>query len=90
MTIQQEAYEKIMKLPEDGIKLILVMADEIARQHGIFFETNTEIENHASLLQKKKAFQNMLELREQASYPADFDYKKVLEEAINEKYNFID
>lgn len=89
MTIQQEAYEKIMKLPEDGIRRILVMADEIARQHGIFFETNVRAENKASVLQKKKAFQNMLEMREQASYPADFDYRKVMEEAINEKYNFI-
>ena len=33
MTIQQEVYEKIMRLPEDGIKLILVVADEISRQH---------------------------------------------------------
>lgn len=41
MTLQQEACEKIMKLPEDGIKLIIVMADEIARQHGISTEMNT-------------------------------------------------
>lgn len=80
MTIQQEAYEKIMRLPEDGIRLILVMADEIARQHGIFPDADIE--------KKKKAFQNMLELREQAEYPKDFDYRKVMEEAVNEKYNF--
>lgn len=36
MTIQQEVYEKIMKLPEDGIRLILVLADEIARQSGVY------------------------------------------------------
>lgn len=35
MSIQQETYEKTKKLPEDGIRLILVMADEIARQHGM-------------------------------------------------------
>lgn len=80
MTIQQEAYEKIMRLPEDGIRLILVMADEIARQHGILADGNIE--------KKKKAFQNMLKLREQSTYPRDFDYKKVMEEAVNEKYNF--
>ena len=39
MVIQQEACEKIMKLPEDGIWLILVMVDEVARQHGISTET---------------------------------------------------
>ena len=32
MTIQQEAYEKIMKLPDDGVRLIIALADEIARQ----------------------------------------------------------
>lgn len=72
MTIQQKAYEKIMKLPEDGIKLILVMADEIARQHGILFEPDGEI-NEYVLTRKKKAFQNMLEMRNNSAYPKDFD-----------------
>ncbi len=89
MTIQQEVYEKIMRLPEDGIRLILVIADEIARQQGIFADTDSEKETSASLANKKKAFQNMLEMREQSMYPKDFDYKKVMEEAIDEKYNFI-
>ncbi len=89
MTIQQEVYEKIMRLPEDGIRLILVIADEIARQQGIFADTDSEKETSALLANKKKAFQNMLEMREQSMYPKDFDYKKVMEEAIDEKYNFI-
>lgn len=88
MTIQQEACEKIMKLPEDGIRLILVMADEIARQHGILAETDDSVEKDASLARKRKAFQNMLKMREQAVYPQDFDYKKLLEEAVDEKYHF--
>lgn len=88
MTIQQEVYEKIMRLPEDGIKLILVMADEIARQHGILIETDTDKEKSSLLLKKKKAFQNLLEMREQSTFPEDFDYKKAREEAVNEKYNF--
>lgn len=89
MTIQQEAYEKIKKLPEDGIRLLLVMADEIARQHGIFFDIDTESEKNDWLENRKKVFQNMMEMREQSAYPKDFDYKKVMEEAVNEKYNFI-
>lgn len=84
MTIRQEAYEKIMKLPDDGVKLILVIADEIARQHGIIEDEDVEIEK------KKKAFERMLEMREKSTYPKDFDYKKVMEEAINEKFGFID
>lgn len=55
-----------MKLPEDGIKLILVMADEIARQHGIVYETDNETEENILLARKKKAFENMLEMREQS------------------------
>ncbi|MCI8376361.1 MAG: hypothetical protein HFI29_13165 [Lachnospiraceae bacterium] len=51
LTIQQEACEKIMKLPEDGIKLILAMADEIARQHGIVYETDSETEENILRLQ---------------------------------------
>ncbi len=85
MTIQQEACEKIMKLPEDGVRLILVMADEIARQHGISPETDTEIELNTGLIRKRKAFQNMLDMREKLTYPKEFDYRKVKEEAINEK-----
>jgi len=87
LTIQQEAYEKIMRLPEDGIRLILVLADEIARQSGVYHETIVKTEDEELLQSKKRAFQNMLEMREQSSYPKDFDYKKVMEEAINETYS---
>lgn len=87
VTIQQEVYEKIMKLPEDGIRLILVKADEIARQHGISAEAKNETEQKASIACKKKAFQNMLEMREQSTYPKNFDYRKLMESAIDEKYN---
>ena len=73
MTIQQETYEKIMRLPENDIKLILVIVDEIARQHGIIMDTEPLLTN------KKKALEKMLELREQSIYPKDFNYKKVLE-----------
>jgi hypothetical protein len=90
LTIQQEAYEKIMRLPEDGIRLILVMADEIARQHGIFYETGDNMEENMLLARKRKAFENMLEMREQSIYPENFDYKKLMEEAVSEKYNLID
>ena len=63
MTIQQEAFEKIMQLPEEGIRLILVMADEIARQRGICFKKGDEMEVNLSIARKKKAFQNMLEMK---------------------------
>ncbi len=84
MTIQQEAYEKIMKLPEDGIRLILVMADEIARQYSVSSKKNDGTEKDVLLERKKAAFQNMLKMREESTYPGDFDYKKIMEEALNE------
>lgn len=31
----------------------------------------------------------MLEMREQSAYPKDFDYKKVIEDVIDEKYNSV-
>lgn len=90
MTIQQEAVEKIMKLPEDGVRLILVMADEIARQQGILFEMDDEKKKSTSLMHRKEVFQNMLKRREQSVYPKDFDYKEALGNAINEKYGIVD
>ena len=64
------------------------MADEIARQQGVSIEADAEKEKDVSLIRRKKAFQNMLEMREELTYPKDFSYKKAVEEAINEKYNF--
>lgn len=58
-------------------------------QQGIFADTDSEKETSALLANKKKAFHNMLEMREQSMYPKDFDCKKVMGEAIDEKYNFI-
>lgn len=63
MTIQQEACEKIMRLPEDGIRLILVMADEIARQHGIFPDTNVETEAGTQLTRKKKSISRYVRIK---------------------------
>lgn len=84
MSIQQEAYEKIMKLPDDGIRLILALADEIARQEKTAQYADIERER------KKKAYQDMLQMKEQSSYPKDFDYKKIMEEAMNERFGYTD
>lgn len=94
MTLKQEACKKIMKLPEDGVRLILVIADEIARQKGILAEDNLDTktlsDKDEDLSRKQKAFQEMLKMREKLNFPKDFDYKKAVEEAVCEKYGFID
>ena len=46
------------------------------------------VEKKVPLTHKKKAFRNMLEMREELTYPKDFDYKKAVEEVVDEKYNF--
>lgn len=38
---------------------------------------------------QQEAFKNMLEMREQSAYPKDFDYRKVMGEALDKKYHFI-
>ena len=80
MTIQQEAYEKIMKLPENGIKLIIALADEISRKNSVQMSDDDVIEEN------RKIYQEMLEMKKKSKYPKNFDYKKVMEEAVNEKY----
>ncbi len=94
MTLQQEAYEKIMKLPEDSIRLFIVMADEIARQKGISSDgvsgKNTSSYTRSALdedlKRKQKAFQEMEEMREKSPFPKNFNYEKAREEAMYEKY----
>ncbi len=83
MTIQQEAYEKIMKLPDDGVRLIIALADEIARQSSFLSCMDAE------RARKKKAFQDMLDMKKQSAYPKDFDYKKVMEEVLHVNAQYI-
>lgn len=89
MTIQREAYEKIMKLPDDAVRLVIVLVDEIARQNKITVPEKEDIDNNMSLTRQKKAYQEMLEMKKKSTYPKDFDYKKAMEEAVNEKYHFV-
>lgn len=84
MTLQQEVYEKIMKLPEDSIRLFIVMADEIARQKGISSDSvsdknpssNTRSTLDEDLRRKQKAFQEMEEMRKKSPFPKNFNYEK--------------
>lgn len=80
MTLQQEAYEKIMKLPEDSIRLFIVMADEIARQKGISSVLDEDLKR------KQKAFQEMEDMRKKSPFPKDFNYEEARKEAVYEKY----
>jgi|GEM_PF-4168418 len=67
--------------------IIFVLVDEIASQSGVYHETIVKKEDEEFLQSKKRAFQNMLEMREQSSYLKDLDYKKVMEEVIAETHS---
>ena len=84
MTLRQEAYEKIAALPDNGIRLVIALADEILKQ------SNPEPVPASDADEKRAAFQNILEYRRQHPFPADFDWEKAREEAVLEKYGRFD
>ena len=84
MTLQQEAYEKIKNLPDNSIRLIIVLAEELARQQ----EPIPSVSAAEAKSQKRKAYMEMLEMKKKSKYPKNLDYKKIVQEAIYEKYGF--
>lgn len=82
MTLQQEAYEKIMKLPDDGVRLIIALADALTEQTYPSQHSNPGAEK------KKKAYQDMLEMKKRSTFPKDLDPKKIKEEALNERFGY--
>ena len=82
MTLQQEACEKILCLPDDKIRLVIVFMDEMIRQLSALRQND--------LYEKQQAYSAMTEMKRVSKYPEDFDYRKVREEAIFEKYGHID
>jgi hypothetical protein len=81
MTLQQEAYEKIKILPDDGVKMIIVIADEIAKLQNRSHSSSNKQKND-----KSQFYKDMLNMRNDLYYPNDFDYKSVVMEDITEKY----
>ena len=81
MSLQQEAYEKIMRLPDDRIRLIIALADEMIRQMSVL--------RQEELSKKHQAYEAMMEMKKVSTYPKDFDYHKEMEDALLEKYGHI-
>lgn len=84
MTLRQEAYEKMATLPDNSIRLVLALVDELLRQ-----ENANEIEM-IPVETRKRALREMMAMKEKSKYPDDFDYQNVLQEALSEKYGRID
>ena len=81
MTLQQKAYEKIMRLPEDRVRLIIALADEMIRQLSTL--------RQEELSKKRQAYEAMMEMKRVSRYPDDFDYRKERDDALLEKYGHI-
>ena len=76
MTLRQKACEKIALLPDDNVRIVLALLDEMIRQNN---EYNVDSK-------KKQAYQNILKLREQSTFPKNFNYQEILEESLAKKY----
>lgn len=75
---------------QENMSRLREFAAQMDAGDGAIHEVKLDDEKRMILARKKRAFQNMLMMRESSDYPRDFDYKKVMEEAMNEKYNRID
>ena len=76
MTLRQEAYEKIAALPDNGIRLVIALADELLKQSAA----------QPAPDEKRAAFLDAMEHRRRNPFPADIDVDKLREEAMIEKY----
>ncbi|MBR0282147.1 MAG: hypothetical protein IJQ81_11235 [Oscillibacter sp.] len=84
MTLRQEAYEKIAALPDNGIRLVIALADEILKQSAPQSAPDSDAD------EKRAAFLNIMEYGRQHPFPKDFDWEKAREEAMIEKYGRFD
>ena len=82
--LKEQAYRKIAVLSERNVRLLIALADEMIQQERVDGQADISEE------ERKKIFQEMLKMRSEHKFPVDFDYKKTLEEAIEEKYGRID
>ncbi len=83
MTLLQTTYEKIALLPNENVQTLSAIVDEMLKRNN---ETFADADKGKSREIKQKAFQTILKLREQSSFPRNFDYNEALDEALKKKY----
>ena len=84
MTLRQEAYNKIDALSDNGIRLVIALADEILKQ------SNPQPAPASDADVKRAAFRDIMEYGRRNPFPKDFDWEKAREEAMIEKYGRFD
>ena len=82
MTLKQEAYALIDTLPDDDSLLFFI--DMIKRFRAI--TKNNDSDESLNNDAKRKAFLHMEEMKKNNPFPKDYDYARVIEEAVTEKY----
>ena len=87
MTLQQEAYAKIACLPENSIRLVIALVDEMLKQSSQ--QPASTVSTNAGDT-ARSAFQEAMEYRRLHPFPKDMDWEKLREEAVAEKYGRFD
>ena len=82
--LKEQAYRKISALSTRNVRLLIALADEMIQQEN--FGERSDMPGE----ERQKLFREMLMMRSRQKFPADFDYRKTLEAALEEKYGRLD
>lgn len=84
MTVRQEAYDMIDKLPDDDSVRFFI---EMMRQFNIVAKKTKQRTGAQEILtEKREAFLHMEELKKKYPFPKDYDYEQVRRVAMEDKY----
>lgn len=84
MTLRQEAYSMIDSLPDDDS--IQFFIDMIKQFNSVVKKKEKLQEKSYEISEKRQAFLRMEEMKKTNLFPKNYDYEKVREEAMAEKY----
>ena len=80
MSIKEKVYQKVSALSDQNLEILLALAEALYHQES-------SLENvDVSVQEKRQILNEMLAKRETSVYPPTFDYRKEMEDALEEKY----
>ncbi|MBR1599373.1 MAG: hypothetical protein IJ661_10765 [Lachnospiraceae bacterium] len=84
MTLRQEAYSMIDSLPDDDSIQFFI---DMIKQFNLVVKNKSKLsEKSDEASEKRQAFLRMEEMKKTHPFPKNYDYEKVREEAMAEKY----
>ena len=90
MTLQQQAYEMIEDLPEDGVRFIIEVIRRIQPGYKSMSWIGADSDLSERSCAKIRAFEQLEEMKKTMVFPKDFDPQRELEAALEEKYGHFD